>query len=168
MRKGLWGLLAVAAGVLLVVGLGGCFGSTKSKPDLVVVAFEVTGPVTINGQNQVVVPVHVAVKNQGGYETGVFKVATMYTGEDGPENVAFTVSGQTDSRYPFTSKPLESRAEVVFNGDVVFDDFSDGMQVPLYAVADSCSGDTNMPQFCRVDESNEKNNESEPVMVTLP
>lgn len=168
MRKGLWGLSAVAAGLLFVVSLGGCSGSVKSKPDLVIVAFEVTGPVTINGQDQAVVPVHVAVKNQGGYEAGAFKVATMYTGEDGPEDVAFNVPGQTDSRYPFTSKPLDPHAEVVFNGNVVFDDFSDGMQVPLYAVADSCDGDKNMPRYCRVDEHNEKNNESEPVMVTLP
>lgn len=168
MRKGFLGLFAAVAAVLLVAGMGGCSQATKSKPDLVVVAFEVTGPVTINGENQAVVPVHVAVKNQGGYEAGVFKVAILYTGEDGPEDVAFTVSGQTDSRYPFTTKPLDSGAEAVFNGNVIFDDFSDGMQVPLYAVADSCNGDENMPRYCRVDESNETNNESAPVMVTLP
>jgi hypothetical protein len=38
----------------------------------------------------------------------------------------------------------------------------------LKAIADSCSGDEFMPDYCRVEESNETNNESTPISIALP
>ncbi len=158
----------VLSGFVLAIYLAGCSVSGKGKPDLVVVAFELKGPVTLDEENRAVVPVHVAVKNRGSSEAGVFKIATLYTGLDGPHFAAFMVKGQRDRRYAYTSGVLKPGAEFVFNGMVVFHPSEQGMEIPLYAVADSCDADENMPGYCRVDEGSERNNQSDPVSVTLP
>lgn len=155
-------------GLSLVGYLAGCSVSGKGRPDLIVVAFEETGPVTINKEDRAEIPVHVAVKNQGGAEAGVFKITVMYTGIDGPHRVDFMVNGQSDPRYVYTRGILKPGTEFVFNGTVLFHPSEQAMIIPLYAVADSCDGEQDMPSYCRVDESNEKNNESEPISVTLP
>ena len=146
----------------------GCSVSGKGRPDLVVVAFETRGAVTLDKENRAVVPLHVAVKNRGGAEAGVFKIAVMYTSADGPRFAHFLVKGQTNPRYVQTRGILKPDTEFVFNGTVVFHPSEQGMIVPMYAVVDSCNGERDMPSYCRVDESNEKNNQSEPISITLP
>jgi len=158
----------IFSGLIQIGYLAGCSVSGKGRPDLVVVAFEVMGPVTLDKEDRAVIPVHVAVKNQGGGEAGVFKVAVMYTGIDGPHVTDFLVKGQSDPHYAYTRGILKPGTEFVFNGMMLFKPTEQGMIVPVYAVADSCDGEQDMPSYCRVGESNEKNNESEPVSVTLP
>lgn len=155
-------------GLAQVGSLVGCSVSGKGRPDLVVVAFETRGAVTLDKENRAVVPVHVAVKNQGGAEAGVFKIAIMYTSADGPRYASFVVNGQKDPRYVQTRGILKPGAEFVFDGTVVFHASEQGMIVPMYAVADSCNGEQDMPSYCRVDESNETNNQSDPISITLP
>lgn len=148
--------------------LVGCSVSGKGRPDLIVVAFEKTGAVTLDKENRAVVPVHVAVKNRGSSEAGVFKIAIMYTGVDGPRYTSFLVKGQKDPRYVQTRGILKPGSEFVFNGTVVFHPSEQAMIVPMYAVVDSCNGERDMPTYCRVDESSEKNNQSDPVSIILP
>ena len=168
MKRLIYVISLIFSGFVLAGYLVGCSVSGKGRPDLVVVAFEIKGPVTLDKENRAVVPVHVAVKNQGVAEAGAFKIATMYTGLDGPHFAAFAVKGQRDPRYVYTRGVLKPGAEFVFNGTVVFHPSEQAMEIPLYAVADSCTEEQDMPGYCRVDERNEKNNESKPVSVVLP
>jgi hypothetical protein len=95
----------------------------------------------------------------------IFKVSTEYAIGDDTYGVPFTVPGQENLRYPYTNAPLEAGSEVVFEGVVTFDyDYQD-VTVSLWATADSCAGDEFMPDYCRVEESDEDNNESTSILV---
>lgn len=135
-------------------------------PDLVVTSLESTGAPMLVAGNNVELPIRVVVKNQGAAGAGIFKVATTYT--PGGFGVAFTVPGQSSTFYPFTSAELAAGAETVFEGKVTFLSSATGETVSLTAVADSCAGDEFMPEYCRVEESDELNNESDPIAAALP
>lgn len=158
--------------VLLTVCMGLLLSSCAGKPDLVVTTLETTGPPVVNADNSVEVPVRVVVKNQGNAPAGTFKVATEYTGGiTSPSStfvVAFTVPGQGDVWYPYTSDSLAAGSSVTFVGKVTFDGTERGATISLTATADSCSGDEFMPAYCRVEESDEVNNKSTPISVSLP
>jgi len=136
-------------------------------PDLVVTAVE-TGPATINPEGGVEVPIRVVVKNQGDAEADIFKVSTEYTGPSGTFLVPFTVPGQGDIWYPYSSAPLGPGSDVTFAGNVTFQSALQGQTISLKALADSCAGEEFVPDFCRVEESNEGNNESAPISMSLP
>jgi hypothetical protein len=136
--------------------------------DLVVTTLETTGPPTVNPEGSVELPIRVEVKNQGDAAAGIFKVATEYTGPQGTFVVAFTVPGQSSSWYPYTSASLAAGSVVNFAGKVTFRPKLRGVTVSLKATADSCSGDEFMPDYCRVEESNEGNNEATAISVSLP
>jgi len=155
-------LLIVCMGLLL----SGC------TPDLVVTTLETTALPTVNADNSVEVPIRVVVKNQGNASADIFKVATEYTGGliDPTRTfvVAFNVPSQSDFWYPYTSGSLAAGGTAIFEGNVIFNPSEHGVTVSLKATADSCSGDEFMPAYCRVEESNEGNNESAPISVPLP
>lgn len=163
-------LALLISGFIGLSWLSGCSGSRArdAKPDLVVVAFELTGPVTVDKENRSTVPVKVIVKNRGAGEAGRFKVAVVYMDPSGTHAIVFKVSNGSHSQGTFSRDPLEPGSEVAFNGTLVFDSSLQGMILPLYALADSCIGERDMPAYCRVDESNESNNRSDHVSVTLP
>lgn len=152
-REGTFSVSAVSAG----------------QPDLAVAALETTGSLTVNPDGNVEVPIRVVVINQGDADADVFKVATQYTGPQGTFVVPFTVPGQGDQWYPRTNAPLAAgrSGSVTFSGKVTFLSAVRGTIVSLQAIADSCSGDEFMPEFCRVEESNEDNNDSEFITVSL-
>jgi hypothetical protein len=136
---------------------------------VVISALDSTGsPQIVNRNGDIEAPIHLVVKNQGNTEAGIFKVSTEYTGPDGTFAVAFTVPGQNDLWYPFTSAPLPPGSEIVFDGRVTFSARLQGQTVLLVGLADSCSGDEFMPATCRVEESNEDNNYSTSLSLTLP
>jgi hypothetical protein len=116
------------------------------------------------------VPIRVVVRNQGGVAAGIFKVSTQYSIASDTYVVPFTVSGEGDTWYPYTDGSLAPGSEVTFEGVVVFSDAHavQGETVSLSAMADSCAGDESMPAHCRVAESDEGNNESAPLSVSLP
>jgi hypothetical protein len=136
-------------------------------PDLRVRVLEATGPAIVNAENGVEVLVLVVVRNQGTMAATFFKTAMEYTRPEGTFAVAFTVPGQSDIWYPWTSAPLAPQAEVTFTGKVTFHPAVRGVVVSLTAIADSCSGDEFMPDYCRVKESNE-DDQSGPIVLTLP
>lgn len=137
------------------------------EPDLVISGFEVTGaPSVDSGEPQV--PVRVVAGNVGGGPAGRFKVSTDFTEAGGSTfAVAFSVPGQ-DIWYPFTSGELGAGQEVSFEGVLLFNAVRRGDTVEIRAVADSCSGDEFMPAHCRVEESDEGNNRSSAISVSLP
>lgn len=157
---------------LLIVFMGLLLTGCANQPDLVITTLETTDPPTVNADNQVEVPIRVIVENQGGAAADTFKVSTQFAGgavdPSRTFSVAFTVPGQSDIWYPYTSGPLAEGSTETFMGTLTFNDAERGVTVSLTATADSCSGDEFMPDYCRVEESNEGNNESDPISVTLP
>jgi hypothetical protein len=61
---------------------------------------------------------------------------------------------------------LASGAEETFEGVLQFS--RGGRAVSVWARADSCSGDEFMPDWCRVAERNEGNNQSAAIPLVLP
>ena len=149
-------------------GDGDSNGDGSGLPDLVVTTLETTGTPTVNLEGSVEVPIRVVVENQGDAAADIFKVSTAYTGTNGPYAVAFTVLGQSNMWYPYTTGPLAAGDDVTFTGKLTFHSSVHGVTVSITATADSCSGDEFMPDYCRVEESNEDNNESTPILVSLP
>lgn len=143
---------------------------TTGLPDLVVRSLEVTGTAMINTDNSVEIPVRVTIQNQGTAAAGIFKTSMAYTSSVSTFVVEFTVPGQSDMWYPHTSAPLGtgSAGIVVFDGMLTFHPSLHNENVSLVATADSCSGDEFMPDYCRVNESDEGNNDSSAINVFLP
>lgn len=152
-------LLAVSLVATLLIGC---------SPDLVVSTLETTDTPSINAENSVEVPVRVVVRNQGNDAANTFKTCVHYTDADETFVVSFTVPGQDDLWYPYTNAPLNADAETTFAGIVTFHPSVHDQTVSLHATADCCGGDEFMPDACRVDESDEDNNQSESVSVSLP
>jgi len=125
--------------------------------------FEALGPAGVRGDH-VEVPVTVGVKNQGNAPAGIFKVAVEYTRPGGgPHGVAFS-----SAWYRYTAGPLAPGAVAYFKDYVIFPPTARGVSVTLQAIADSCAGDEFKPEYCRVRESNEGNNRSASITVSLP
>ena len=137
-------------------------------PDLVITTLQTSGPATFVSDGGIEVPIRVTVRNQGGAAADIFKVATVYSIEDATNVVPFTVPGQDDPRYPFTDAPLAAGSEEAFEGVVTFDYYMQGRAVSLWAEADSCAGDEVVFDYCRVEESNEDNNQSTSTRIPLP
>jgi len=154
--------------VCMVLVMSGCLPG-PGKPDLVVTTLEATGLGFVGLDGGFKVPIRVVVKNQGDAEAGIFKVSTEYMGpQGGAFAVAFEVPGQATVWYPYTSSPLAPGGEVTFEGYALFIPGVSNMTVSLWAIADSCGGDEFMPDYCRVEESDESNNESTVISVYLP
>lgn len=140
-------------------------------PDLVVTSLEIVGDATrvVEGDSAyIAVPISVVVSNQGDQAADIFKVSTEYTSSSGTYAVAFRIPGESNTWYPYTDEPLDPGEEFTFEGEVLFSDSLSDETVYLKAIADSCSGDEFEPAYCRVEESNEENNESPEVEVYLP
>jgi len=140
---------------LLVVS--GC-----EKPDLVATIAPLANA-TVNANDNAEVPVQVIVTNQGKAKTGEFKVSTYFTDPDGNTFVGpFVVPSGTRTT-------LAPGASHTFNGVMVFSHGNNrSTTVKIKALADSCASDEFMPEYCRVQESNEENNYSEEKEVQLP
>ena len=138
-------------------------------PDLVAVIDTIGSP-TVNAAGSVELPVRVVVSNIGTGGARTFKVSVSYSevADPGGFVVAFTVPGQTNNWYPMTSSTLAAGASVTFDGILTFHPSVRGVSVDITALADSCSGDEFAPAFCRVEESDETNNESNTITEALP
>ncbi len=157
--------LLIVMGILCLIFCG-CTPPVE-LPDLVVTEFKTNGSPFFREVDKVtVVPVSVTIKNIGNADAGIFKVSLEYAGTQGTFVVAFQVEGQTNMWYPYTNKSLKPGEEISFEGNALFN--RRGETVSLKAWADSCSGDEFMPEYCRVEESNENNNGSASITVVLP
>ena len=141
----------------------------ETDPDLVVSMLEISGSPQINSTKNAEAPIRVVIKNEGTAAADGFKTSIAYTGNnDISYTVAFTVPGQSSIWYPYTNTALEAGEEVTLEGIVTFNSSVHNQTVALKAIVDSCSGDEFMPDHCRVEESNEDNNESNEVSVDIP
>jgi len=136
-------------------------------PDLVA-SLEVSGPLIIGGQpSPVLIPVRVTVTNRGGQAADIFKVSINGATQLGNFVRPFYTQDNPDGWYPFSSAPLQPGGQIVFEGQVGFNRNELGQQVVLTALADSCSGEEFTPAECRVKESDENNNVSQPATAQL-
>lgn len=140
---------------------------TLIKPDLIITLLEATGTATVL-EDRIEVPIRVVVRNQGTAAATLFKTGIDYTIPRGTFPRPFRVPGQRDIYYPHTSRALAPRATITFNGKVTFKLSERGQTVRLKAIADSCSGEEFAEESCRVNESNESNNQSREISLQLP
>src|SRR5215211_2410760 len=137
--------------------------------DLVVAVLQVAGPVELlPGEETITIPVYVLVQNQGGSDAEIFKLSAHYAGRTGKFVAPFTVSGQADSWYPYSTAPLPVGHEVAITGTISLPIKLQGQTIGVSVLADSCSGDQALPAYCRVAEGNENNNESQSIPMRLP
>lgn len=144
------------------------FDVAVNKPDLVITTFEKTGDVTYNDQGYIAVPVRAIIQNAGPADAGPFKISVDYidpaTGR--PFGVPFTVEGEASGYYPNLDS-LAADTSVTLSGMVANPFWTSGEEIALIVTVDSCAGDEFPPPYCRVDEIDEKNNDSARLMVLL-
>jgi hypothetical protein len=144
---------------------------TPALPDLVVVSLDAIRAANINKRGFIQLPVRVVVQNRGGAAADPFKVSTSYTTPSGGREafvVSFTVPGQGDVWFPSTRDPLASGRTVTFEGIVTLAPELQEERVTLIALADSCAREEFTPAHCRVEEGDEDNNASAPLLAKLP
>jgi len=154
-------------------------------PDLVIHKFELLGHPEVKGDH-IEVSVAIGIKNQGRGHVGHFKVGIEYTYANpaasrdtteprgprpellfGPYYLRFSVGGSSPTWGPMApGQPGYRKGEIIFPPTVR------GVTVLIRAIADPCSGGLdiviNGVQHCNVIESNETNNTSAQVSVSLP
>jgi hypothetical protein len=132
-------------------------------PDLRVTQVTAGTPEIEDNGREADVPLTVTIKNFGGSTSSEFKISTdVKVGDDGTFVKPFTVPGQGDIWYP-RQNGLGAGEEATFSGSLYVGNPSGsslyGQKAIITAKVDSCSGDEFMPEYCRVKESNEANNE---------
>ncbi|NLF66383.1 MAG: hypothetical protein GX579_17455 [Chloroflexi bacterium] len=137
-------------------------------PDLIISSITSTDEIFRQRNGEFAVPVAVTVSNVGGMPAEIFKVSTEAITPNGQFLFPFTVGGQQDVWYPFTSAPLAPGASVTFQGIVTIPDRYAGLIVQLLALADSCAAEEFAEPTCRVVEGDEENNWSTELSVRLP
>jgi hypothetical protein len=136
--------------------------------DLVVTDFRITGS-AVSTRAGIEIPVRVEVTNRGDGSAAVFKVEIQYSGRARDFlSATFTVPGQESAAQPFTWTALARTRSAAFIGRVIIPAFERGATITIRALADSCAGEEFMPDYCRVQESNESNNISTAVTISLP
>jgi hypothetical protein len=167
--KNLLFLLVIVLSSITLIGCSGADTRSNNKPDLVIIDFNFIDTISGDTSGESGHPVRVVVKNQGNAVANVFKVAAEYTLSDGQKlPLAFTVPGQQDIWYPYSSGILRPGNTVTFDGKLVFHEaLLPGNRLFVAVTADSCVGDEMMPAYCRVDESNEKNNTSRSLVINV-
>lgn len=141
-------------------------GCPPERADLVVYSFGITGERTVNEHDEVICPIGVVVQNQGLAEAGVFKLSVDFTDAQDTYDCAFTVPGQSDTWYPYSTDSLAPEEAVTFEGYLTIPRRK--QDVTLVVRVDSTSGDEFIPSWGRVNETNELNNDSLPIVVALP
>ena len=132
--------------------------AVRPEPDLVVESY--TAEDCRPFSEGFLAEVTIRVRNQGCEAAPPFEIAVDYD-PDPP--------GDRQSTQPIgansTSEPLAPGAVITFSGRLQTRNTSFANMV-TWALADSCFADEGLPDWCRVRESDESNNESEPVALT--
>ncbi len=135
-------------------------------PDLITSIYN-TGEGAVNIKTgEPKIKIRVVVTNRGTTAAKIFKTSTSYTYSGKTFLIAFDVDG---GWYAWTKSSLSAGDSVTFIGWLTFSESMQGEVVYIRALADSCSGDEFISDPpCRIDESNENNNESSSLKVFLP
>lgn len=129
--------------------------------DLVVVEVVPGIPVYGDSASEASLPLKVTVKNQGAATSESFKISVDVTSAEGRYVRPFTVPGQADIWYP-RQDGLGAGESATFEGTLYLGvpggPSLAGQTLTLDVMVDSCSGDEFQPEYCRVQESDETNN----------
>ena len=134
-------------------------------PDLIVTEV-VPGTPSFEEDGRVAnLPLKVTIKNVGGATDRDFKTSVDVIVGSGARYVRpFSVPGQTDIWYPWKNG-LGAGEEATFSGNLniraPIGDVLYNQEAKIMVLVDSCSGDEFMPDYCRVRETSEINNEKE-------
>ncbi len=132
-------------------------GRFSTAPDLRVTEIHVYDPTFKDGGRQAAVPLFVTIKNFGISKAETFEVGitALYPGQKREVEAPFSAPGKVEG--------LESGEEVTLPGTLTLahpDETSlYGQNISISAHADSCFGYKAMPDYCRVMESDETNND---------
>jgi hypothetical protein len=119
------------------------------------------------GAQFVYLPLRIVVTNRGGADTGAFKIAVQgRTANSGTFSRPFFLNGDPQTYY-VNVENLPPGGQEEFNGFVAFLGEEPNTTAWVTAEADSCSGDELMPDYCRVQEYDEKNNVSNELRAPL-
>lgn len=154
--------LIMLYGTVLVV-------SSTALPDLAVTG-TATGTPSFISPSEANLPLTVTISNLGDATGTRFKLSVDVIDSSGRFVKPFTVPGQSDRWYPWKTG-LARGAQYSFRGTLYLGipggPSLHGQRITIIPRVDSCSGDEFMPDYCRVRESNEANNENQR-SVTLP
>jgi len=135
--------------------------SADALPDLTVTA-AATGTPSFISSSEANLPLTVTIRNAGDSTGTRFKMSVDVIDSSGRFVKPFTVPGQTDRWYPWKTG-LARGSSYSFRGTLYIGieggPSLHGQTITLIPRVDSCSGDEFMPDYCRVRESNEANNE---------
>jgi putative hemolysin len=126
----------------------------------------VTGEASIDPGGSVArIPVWLRIENAGLASSGAFKLSIDVIESSGRRyTVPFAVQDQENIWYPMVAD-LAGQSQIDIGGEVTLGQPSGpdlrGQTFTLVAKVDSCSGDEFKPGYCRVEESDESNNEIE-------
>lgn len=138
------------------------------SPDLVVTELSVTGDTILRADGFSETPVRAVIKNQALITASTFMISAGYITSRGDFMVAFTVPGQNSIWKPRTMASLFPNETVAIEGVLTGHPSTSGETVEFYVIADSCAAEEFMPEYCRIQESDETNNTSDTVSVSLP
>jgi len=143
--------------------------SADALPDLRVTGIATGAPSFIN-PSEANLPLTVTITNSGDATSTRFKLSVDVIDSSGRFVKPFTVPASPDRWYPWKTG-LARGATYSFRG-TLYVGIPGGpslheQRITIIPRVDSCSGDEFMPDYCRVQESNEGNNEMQR-SITLP
>jgi|WetSurMetagenome_2_1015567.scaffolds.fasta_scaffold238665_1 hypothetical protein len=143
--------------------------SSNALPDLTVTGTATGAPSFIN-PSEANLPLTVTIQNLGDATGTRFKLSVDVIDSSGQFVKPFTVPGQGDRWYPWKTG-LAREEQYSFRGTLYLGrpggPSLHEQRITIIPRVDSCSGDEFMPDYCRVRESNEGNNENRR-SITLP
>jgi hypothetical protein len=144
--------------------------STFALPDVVVTGIAVGSPSFIS-PSEANLPLTVTIMNQGDATATRFKLSVEVVDSSGKFVKPFTVPSSGDRWYPWKTG-LARGATYSFRGTLYIGiprgPSLHGQRITIIPYVDSCSGDEFMPDYCRIRESNERNNNTNQRALTLP
>jgi hypothetical protein len=150
--------------------------SAAFQPD-VRISYRFAGAAVRHPSGHFLVPVDVTVVNGGDEIAGRFKIAVQYSHVSFSGFLETTVSSlrnpdgsfTSDGHYTWTSRAIFPGRTATFRASILVPKaIPRGATVYFRFHADSCAGDEFMPFFCRVQESDERNNYSLTKSIVLP
>jgi len=129
----------------------------STAPDLGIADIQAGEPAFKDGGREAAVPLTITVKNSGLSKASSFEVGmtVLYPGQRREATATFSPPGKVDG--------LEGGEEVVLRGTLTLADPDKtslyGQKISISAHADSCFGFKSMPEYCRVEEGDETNND---------
>lgn len=144
--------------------------ANQKKADLVVSEIKKLGKIKFSRHGNVIkVPIRITIKNNGKSTARSFKVATEIFNPRFRSyyHINFHAFGYPSSR-PTVNIHLEPGESTSIYGKLWFAKSYQGRNIRIRVKADACARWEKRESYCRVRESNEKNNYSQTIRIVMP